>query len=118
MLLDLMMPRCNGLQVLAGLADSEAAPPVIVLSGVGEVAARVQALDRGAADFVSKPFHLAELLARVRRELKSDEPGAAARRRRALPERRGVRLDLDRRRAVSDGRTSPSPSGSSRCWPT
>jgi DNA-binding response OmpR family regulator len=106
MLLDLMMPRCNGLQVLTGLADNEAAPPVIVLSGVGEVAARVQALDRGAADFVSKPFHLAELLARVRRELKTDHRDN----RQTGPyhgERYlsagGIRLDLDRRHAVSDG---------------
>jgi DNA-binding response OmpR family regulator len=102
MLLDLMMPRCNGLQVLAGLADYEAAPPVIVLSGVGEVAARVQALDRGAADFVSKPFHLAELLARVRRELKSENREESRDRGERYLSAGGIRLDLDRRHAVSD----------------
>lgn len=101
MLLDLVMPRCNGLQVLAELGRSEAAPAVIVLSGVDEVAARVQALDRGAVDFVSKPFHLAELMARVRRHLQ-DAP--AERNDDRYLEAGGVILDLDRRRASTGGR--------------
>ena len=101
MLLDLMMPRCNGLQVLAELASRDQAPAVIVLSGVGEVAARVQALDRGAADFVSKPFHLAELLARVRRELKSEKREIRPEHDERYLAAGGIRLDLDRRRAVS-----------------
>ena len=100
MLLDLVMPRCNGLQVLAELGRRATAPTVIVLSGVDEVAARVQALDRGASDFVSKPFHLTELMARVRRHLhavpseRSDERYLNA---------GGVTLDLDRRRAATGG---------------
>ena len=102
-LLDLVMPRCNGLQLLGRLVETlQDQPPVIVLSCVNEVAARVQALDRGAVDFVQKPFHTSELMARVRRHL------------RALPSPRehgddrfltagGLRLDLDRRRASGSG---------------
>ncbi len=101
MLLDLMMPKRNGLQVLADLANREVAPPVIVLSGVGEVAARVQALDRGAADFVTKPFHVAELLARVRRELKHEPRTERAEHGERYLSAGGIRLDLDRRRAAS-----------------
>ena len=67
MLLDLVMPQGNGLQVLGALRKREDTTPVIVLSGVADVAARVQALDRGAIDFVAKPFHTAELVARIRR---------------------------------------------------
>lgn len=98
-LLDLVMPQCNGLQVLQGMADLPGTPPpVIVLSAVNEVAARVQALDRGAVDFVQKPFHAAELVARVRRHLT-----AAPVARSSAPQRfilaGGVELDLDRRRA-------------------
>lgn len=101
MILDLVMPRCNGLQVLSALAQRPEAPPVIVLSGVVDVAARVQALDRGAVDFVSKPFHTAELVARVRRHL--NEPQAAQPQSRYLTAG-GIKLDLDRRRAqLADG---------------
>jgi DNA-binding response OmpR family regulator len=100
MLLDLVMPRCNGLQVLAELGRRDAAPAVIVLSGVDEVAARVQALDRGAADFVSKPFHLAELLARVRRHLQ-ERPRERGDDR--YLNAGGITLDLDRRRATTGG---------------
>ena len=68
-LLDLVMPRCNGLQVLTAMRERGASRPVIVLSAVTEVSTRVQALDSGAVDFVMKPFHTSELVARVRRHL-------------------------------------------------
>jgi DNA-binding response OmpR family regulator len=68
-LLDIAMPRRNGLMVLSELRERQDGTPVVVLSAVTEVAARVQALERGAVDFVSKPFHTAELMARVRRHL-------------------------------------------------
>lgn len=100
-LLDLVMPRCNGLQVLHQLADRPDAPPVIVLSAVTEVSARIEALDRGAVDFVSKPFNMAELSARVRRHLAS-RPAAPLDGERVL-ESGGIRLDLPRRRAMSGG---------------
>ena len=97
-LLDMVMPRRNGLQVLTELRERESAPPVIVLSAVTEVAARVQALDRGAVDFVQKPFHGAELMARVRRHLVH-----VPRQRTGSDDRYltggGIELDLDRRRA-------------------
>jgi DNA-binding response OmpR family regulator len=101
-LLDLVMPKCNGLQVLDAMAERGDSTPVIVLSAVGEVSARVQALDRGAVDFVCKPFHSSELLARVRRHL-VPEPGARTTDTRYLSAG-GVRLELDRRRASIDGR--------------
>ena len=97
-LLDMVMPRRNGLQVLTELRERDSAPPVIVLSAVTEVAARVQALDRGAVDFVQKPFHGAELMARVRRNLVQ-----VPRQRGGSDDRYlkggGIELDLDRRRA-------------------
>jgi DNA-binding response OmpR family regulator len=102
-LLDLVMPHCNGLQVLAAVAArGGAAPPIIVLSAVNEVAARVQALDRGAVDFVQKPFHAAELVARIRRHLASSPPQPSTERGRYVVAG-GVELDLDRRRARGSG---------------
>ncbi|HQR26825.1 MAG TPA: response regulator transcription factor [Nocardioides sp.] len=102
MLLDLMMPRCNGLQVLSTLSAWEDPPQVIVLSAVNEVAARVDALDRGAADYVGKPFHAAELMARVRRHLVGDSARGAHPTGRYLAAG-GVTLDLERRRAQVSG---------------
>jgi DNA-binding response OmpR family regulator len=102
-LLDLVMPHCNGLQVLAEVAARGIPrPPIIVLSGVNEIAARVQALDRGAVDFVQKPFHSAELIARIRRHLASVPPQPSAPRGRYLVAG-GLELDLDRRRARGAG---------------
>lgn len=100
-LLDLVMPRRDGLQVLTALSRERESPPVIVLSGVGDVAARVQALDAGAVDFVSKPFHVTELVARVRRHLpdRSAEPADTR-----FLHAGGVRLDVDRRHAQVRGR--------------
>ena len=74
----------------------------IVLSAVNEVAARVQALDRGAVDFVQKPFHSAELVARIRRHLAAAPPQPTTDRGRYLLAG-GVELDLDQRRARGKG---------------
>lgn len=95
-LLDLMLPGANGLQVLTQLRDRGFTSPVIVLSAVPDIAARVDALDLGAVDFVPKPFHSAELVARVRRSLAV--PAAPSTETRYL-QHGGVQLDLDRRRA-------------------
>lgn len=96
-LLDLVLPAANGLHVLSKLREQGFSSPVIVMSAVPDIAARVDALDLGAVDFVPKPFHTAELMARVRRILAS-RPRAPAVETRYL-EHGGVRLDLDRRRA-------------------
>lgn len=99
-LLDMMMPGCSGLQVLTTLQQRDAETPVIVVSAVEDVSTRIQALDRGAVDFISKPFHPAELVARVRRHV--SQPRVPRRDHRFL-DAGGVRLDLDRRRASSEG---------------
>ncbi len=96
-LLDLVMPEMNGLQCLAAMAEAGPVPPVIVLSGVSDVAARIQALDGGAVDFVGKPFHVSELIARTRRHLGAPTAGRTSTLR--YLEAGGIRLDLDRRRA-------------------
>jgi DNA-binding response OmpR family regulator len=103
-LLDLVMPRCPGLTVLSSLRQREDPTPVIVLSGVTDIAARVQALERGAVDVVAKPFSLAELLARTRRHLAATRAPRADHR---FLTAGGIRLDLDRRRATVGDRGVP-----------
>ena len=64
-LLDLILPGIGGLEVLAGLRDSQAQTPVIILTAMGEEADRVRGLKLGADDYVVKPYSVRELLARV-----------------------------------------------------
>jgi len=68
--LDLMLPGRGGLEVLRSLRTAKPGLPVIVLTARGEVEDRVAGLDAGAADYLVKPFSLAELLARVRAQLR------------------------------------------------
>jgi DNA-binding response OmpR family regulator len=68
--LDLMLPRRSGLEVLAALRRSKPALPVIVLTALDAVEQRVNGLDAGAVDYLTKPFSLAELAARVRAQLR------------------------------------------------
>jgi two-component system, OmpR family, response regulator len=65
-ILDLLMPDLDGRQVLGTLLRACPQQAVIVLSCVADVAAKVDCLERGAQDYLTKPFSLAELLARVR----------------------------------------------------
>ncbi len=64
-ILDLMLPGLSGLDVCRGLR-AVSAVPILVLSARGEERAKVQALDLGADDYLTKPFGIDELLARVR----------------------------------------------------
>ena len=73
-ILDLLMPDLDGRQVLGTLLRARPRQAVIVLSCVADVAAKVDCLERGAQDYLTKPFSLAELLARVRVRLR-DEGG-------------------------------------------
>jgi DNA-binding response OmpR family regulator len=68
--LDLMLPGQSGMEVLAALRAAKPSLPVIVLTARGEVEDRVAGLDAGAVDYLVKPFSLAELLARVRAQLR------------------------------------------------
>jgi DNA-binding response OmpR family regulator len=96
--LDLRLPGLDGFAVLRELGQAAEDVPVLVLSAVVDVDARVRCLEMGAADFLLKPFAVAELLARV---------GARVRESSRVPEELwldsgGVRLDL-RRRALETG---------------
>jgi two-component system response regulator FixJ len=64
-LLDLRMPGRDGLAVLAELRDRGESPPVLVVTGHGEVAAAVQAIKLGAHDFIEKPYAPEDLLREI-----------------------------------------------------
>ena len=72
-LTDLSMPRSDGFELISAIRAT-ARTPIIVLSVRGNDADKIRALDLGADDFVTKPFSVAELLARVRAQLRRIAP--------------------------------------------
>lgn len=68
-IVDLMMPHMNGLETIRRIRQ-ESLVPIIVLSALGEEGDKVQALNMGADDYLTKPFGVGELLARVRAALR------------------------------------------------
>jgi len=72
-LLDLVMPGRSGLELLAELSDRGVRAPVIVLTATNTVNAAVEAMKRGAADFITKPFELDALRIKVRRLIEKRE---------------------------------------------
>lgn len=65
-ILDIMLPKMNGLSVLREIRENGIEAPVILLTARGEIEDKVQGLDLGADDYLAKPFHTDELLARLR----------------------------------------------------
>ena len=72
--LDIMLPNRNGFEVCKEIRKNGIATPIIVLTARGQEADRVRGLELGADDYITKPFSLAELVARVRAVLRRSEP--------------------------------------------
>lgn len=66
MILDIMMPKLDGVSMLKELRHNGNMTPVILLTAKGEIADKVRGLDSGADDYLAKPFQMEELLARLR----------------------------------------------------
>ena len=66
LVLDLGLPQMDGFEIIRQLRDSGSAIPIVVLSARADEAGKVRALDMGADDYVTKPFGMEELLARIR----------------------------------------------------
>ncbi len=100
LILDLGLPGLDGMAVLRTMRAQGRRMPVVILSARDDVADKVDGLERGADDYVTKPFRFEELLARVRVRLRDE--GTAEQ---TVLRAGEVALDLRTRRADVDGRT-------------
>jgi two-component system copper resistance phosphate regulon response regulator CusR len=98
--LDLMLPRRNGMDVLESVRRAMPNVPVIVLSARGEIEDRVGGLDAGAVDYLVKPFSMAELVARVRAQLRVIAQASAS-----MLQAEDIEVDLMTRRVRRGGHT-------------
>src|SRR5579884_2227945 len=73
-LLDVMLPGMDGIQVAQQLRRAKVRTPILMLTARDAVADRVKGLDAGADDYLTKPFALSELLARLRALLRREAP--------------------------------------------
>lgn len=72
-ILDIMMPKRNGLEVLSALRQSGCKTPILLLTAKTEIEDRISGLDAGADDYLPKPFDMGELMARIRAMLRRRE---------------------------------------------
>ena len=100
-LLDLGLPDKDGMEVVRALRAAGDRTPVIILSARGEERSKVEALDAGADDYVTKPFGIAELVARIRAALRHrvQQQGAEP-----VFDHDGLHVDLTRRLVSVEGR--------------
>lgn len=71
-ILDVMLPKLNGFEILRTLRREGCTTPIVLLSARGAELDKVMGLELGAEDYITKPFSLAELLARVKAQLRRD----------------------------------------------
>ena len=102
--LDRMLPGRDGLEVLGAIRRAKPSLPVIMLTARAAVADRVEGLDLGATDYVTKPFAFDELLARIRARMRD-----SAGRPETTIEAGGISLDLLTRKATREGSTVRLP---------
>lgn len=100
-ILDIMMPRLDGMELLRALNRNQNPIPVILLSARGETRDRVAGLEEGADDYITKPFEPVELVARVKSVLR--RAGSVLEENAAKPAV-GIRIDEEGRTACVEGR--------------
>lgn len=97
-LLDVMLPGMNGLEILSEIRAAAIRTPVLMLTAKGDIEDKVAGLNLGADDYLAKPFSLAELLARVRALIRRGNTGSP------VLEAGDIRLDTVSREVAKDGK--------------
>jgi two-component system KDP operon response regulator KdpE len=102
-LLDLGLPDIDGLDVIKGLRGWSQVP-ILVVSARQAESEKIAALDTGADDYITKPFSMAELLARLRVAVRRTETAAAGGDRPVVVRTQGFTVDLGAKKATREGR--------------
>ena len=110
-MLDVMLPGRSGLDLLGDIRERHPAIPIIMVSALGGESDRIAGLDRGADDYVAKPFGRGELLARVRAALRRARAPVAGGSRGDIARFAGWTLDLRRRTLLAPDETAVELSG-------
>ena len=92
LVLDLNMPKLNGLQLQSELAARNIPIPIVFLTGHGDVPSAVRAMKDGAVDFVTKPFRAKDLMAAIQRAMARDSEQRSALAEREVIQRRAATL--------------------------
>lgn len=96
--LDLMLPGRSGMEILQAVRRATPSVPVIVLTARGDIEDRVEGLEAGAVDYLVKPFSMAELIARVRAQLRVIAQASAS-----TLSAEGIEVDLLSRKVHREG---------------
>jgi len=102
-LLDIMLPKINGIEVLKQFRNSDVHTPVIMLTAKTAIADKVNGLDQGANDYITKPFDIEEVFARIRavlRQTQEKEDNSQD-----VLELGGIRLEKGTRETFRDGKS-------------
>lgn len=98
-ILDIMLPKQDGWQTCANLRNGNILTPILMLTALDDVTDKIKGLDSGADDYLAKPFHFGELLARMRALLRRGNEIKSA-----VLEKFGLRLDLNTHVALREGK--------------
>ncbi len=101
LILDVMLPKMNGFEVVRALRSNGQHVPIVMLSARGAEMDKVMGLELGAEDYITKPFGLAELLARVRAVLRRD--GIARQKQGQVVRAGNLVINADSREVLRDG---------------
>lgn len=98
-ILDVLLPRQDGWSTCARMRHQGVSTPILMLTALGEVSDRVKGLNLGADDYLTKPFHFAELEARLRSIVRRQTESRSV-----ILEKFGLRINLESYRAYRDDR--------------
>jgi DNA-binding response OmpR family regulator len=107
-ILDLMLPKMDGLAVCARIREKNPAMPILMLTAKSEEIDRVLGLEIGADEYVTKPFSIRELVARIKallRRVQADKDAAAAVSEKGRIEIGALVLDFEKRKVTLEGAT-------------
>lgn len=106
-ILDVMLPKLDGMQVVRRIREHQVETPILMVTARAEEADKIQALNLGADDYITKPFSVRELVARVKARLRrfspAKEPSILSGK--TIYSYAGLTLDSERRKVILNGET-------------